>query len=168
MQIELLKRVLEHERNPVGEEGASFSSDLPHNYAEIARAFLSCSCSSNNMINNDSDASIVSPEVESLIEDIQIVRLDKIRRNLHTLSEDHLRRNEELPLIDVTGIGSMEMRYIQPFITQVFKDHLSFVKKEDSVSSRTGGIRLGERGEDEKEEANISRTSNLRRFRTDE
>jgi len=148
MDIDVLSRVLQHDN-----ESSSFSPELPYNYVEISREILKCCFTT------------IHPQVKMLLNDIRTIRLDKIRKNLHTLSEVNLRGtaggNEEVPMIDVTNIGSMEMHVIRPFLTQVFRDHLELLrrKKEQEPS---GGRR-------DVEEVRQVRSSgnNLRRFRND-
>mmetsp|Transcript_704 Transcript_704/g.853 ORF Transcript_704/g.853 Transcript_704/m.853 type:complete len:203 (+) Transcript_704:2-610(+) len=123
MDVDVLRAVLQHEKDPTK---ASFSSELPFRYAELARSILA--------VESDIDQ---ADQIRLLLEDIATVRMDKIRRNLHTLSEQSLSQTATLPIIDVTNIGSLEMAALRPFITQAFRDHLTLSRKTRSASNRT-------------------------------
>eukprot|EP00545_Synedropsis_sp_CCMP1620_P007722 CAMPEP_0119004218 /NCGR_PEP_ID=MMETSP1176-20130426/1024_1 /TAXON_ID=265551 /ORGANISM="Synedropsis recta cf, Strain CCMP1620" /LENGTH=225 /DNA_ID=CAMNT_0006955903 /DNA_START=31 /DNA_END=708 /DNA_ORIENTATION=+ len=144
MEVEVLKKILKFEQDQ-----DNFSSDLPFRYQEISRTLLAVGEL------EDDDA------IRILLQDISTVRMDKIRRNLHTLSEQSLGTAEPLPIIDVTGIGSLELAAIQPFCATAFAHHLLLSKKEKNVV--VGG---GEREEGgDKASAAPKAVSRLRRFR---
>mmetsp|Transcript_19402 Transcript_19402/g.42216 ORF Transcript_19402/g.42216 Transcript_19402/m.42216 type:complete len:313 (-) Transcript_19402:145-1083(-) len=130
LDVEVLRSVLKHERDP---KEASFSPLIPFRHAEIAKAVLgACSTGSGSGGTAGSaggtagDVEIAdSDHVRLLLEDIATVRMDKIRRNIHTLSAQSMAREDmaSLPVIDVTGIGSLEMHAVMPFITEAFREH---------------------------------------------
>merc|ERR1719203_2449390 len=47
--------------------------------------------------------------------------MDKIRRNVHTLSHQTLSKESSVPIIDVSGIGSLEILTVRPFLQTAFK-----------------------------------------------
>lgn len=144
MEVESLKKILQFEQ-----EQDSFSTDLPFRYQEISRTLLALGDL------DDDDA------IRILLQDISAVRMDKIRRNLHTLSEQSLGNAEALPIIDVTGIGSLELAAIEPFCATAFSHHLMLSKKEKKVVP--GGADREEAGE--KANSVPKAANRLRRFR---
>jgi hypothetical protein len=132
MEVENLIKVLKHERDP---KINSFSTDLPFRYAEISRAVLqacgagrSAAHASGGMGGNEEVPQ--AEVVRVLLEDISMVRMDKIRRNVHTLSAQTMAVSLEkpMPVLDVTGIGAVEMAAIKPFLEGAFEDHLKLVR----------------------------------------
>jgi len=115
MKIENLENILRYER-----ENNTFCDALPHRHSEIARAILSISG-----LASDADAGdLAQPElVRALLEDIEAVRMDKIRNNIKIMSEQSLNKPDTLPAIDVTGIGSLEIQETRPFLVEAFKWH---------------------------------------------
>eukprot|EP00978_Attheya_sp_CCMP212_P020163 scaffold57308_cov55-Attheya_sp.AAC.4 len=124
MQVERLQQVLQYERDP---DRASFSPDLPLRHAEISRAVLAACGSDGEIPNVD--------QIRVLLEDICTVRMDKIRRNVHTISAQSMPQNRSVPIIDVTGIGSLEMQAIRPFVTSMFRDQKALVHKEPTTGN---------------------------------
>lgn len=130
LDVDVLRSVLKHERDP---REASFSPLLPFRHAEIASAVLSaCSAGSGSGAAGGSAGGTAgdvevpdADQIRLLLEDIATVRMDKIRRNVHTLSAQSMAREDlaGLPVIDVTGIGSLEMHAVMPFITEAFREH---------------------------------------------
>ena len=116
MDVEVLKEVLRFERDP---REANFSSLLPYRHAEIAQSVLTaCQTSSGDSEIPNAD------RIKLLLEDIATVRMDKIRKNIHTLSSQILSRESKVqPIIDVTNIGSLEMHSIQSFVVEAFRLH---------------------------------------------
>ena len=117
LSVEALEHVLRYER-----ENNTFCPDLPHRHSEIARALLAVTVDGTN--GND-DGDIAQPElVRALLEDIETVRMDKIRNNIKKLSEHVLSKPDvSLPAIDVTDIGSLEIQATRPFLAEAFKWH---------------------------------------------
>jgi hypothetical protein len=124
MQVERLQQVLQYERDP---DRASFSPDLPLRHAEISRAVLAACGSDGEIPNVD--------QIRVLLEDICTVRMDKIRRNVHTISAQSMPQSTSVPIIDVTGIGSLEMQAIRPFVTSMFRDQKALVHKEPTTGN---------------------------------
>lgn len=125
MEVFVLRRVLQHEKDPAR---ASFSPELPFRYAELSRSILA--------VESEIDQ---ADQIRLLLEDIATVRMDKIRNNLHTLSEQSLSQTSTLPIIDVTNIGSLEMAALRPFITQAFRDHLTLSRKTRPIKNVSAG-----------------------------
>lgn len=141
MEVDILKKILKFEQDT-----DSFSKDLPFRYQEISRSLLAMG----DLEDQES--------IRILCQDISTVRMDKIRRNLHTLSEQSLGNAEPLPVIDVTGIGSLELAAIEPFCATAFKHHFMLSTKEKSEKKAAGD------GEEETSNAPKA-VSRLRRFR---
>jgi GINS complex subunit 2 len=132
MDTEVLKEALRFERDP---REASFSSLLPFRHAEIAQAILSA-CRSGSGTGASSGGSAGDSEIPDadriklLLEDIATVRMDKIRRSVHTLSSQILSAESRVqPIIDVTNIGSVEMHSVKLFMTESFRNHREFSGK---------------------------------------
>lgn len=121
---------------------------LPLRYLEIAQALVlnnkitAATMGSNDVTGVGGDNSDRNLEaMRILIQDICQVRLDKIRTNLHTISQQSASSframpitttsstwNDEestnvMPLVNVTGIAAVEMAYYQSMIQQLFHDH---------------------------------------------
>lgn len=152
MEVDTLRKILKFEH-----DSDSFSPDLPFRYQEISKALLAVAGL------EDQEA------IRILCEDIATVRMDKIRRNLHTLSQQSLGTLEPLPVIDVTGIGSLELAAIEPFCATAFQHHLllSTSMKRDKVDSTMEGADEVSAGQDVgANQGNVPKaTSRLRRFR---
>ncbi|KAL7495720.1 hypothetical protein ACHAWT_004016 [Skeletonema menzelii] len=139
MDVSVLKEVLRFERDP---KEASFSPDIPFRHAEISQAILSaCRAGSgtggSGAMGNGGESEVPNADqVKLLLEDIQRVRMDKIRRNVHTLSAQTLKTKGKYEnVIDVTNIGSLEMHQIKPFITDAFKNQRELSGKGSSYST---------------------------------
>uniref|UniRef100_A0A6U5DNM4 DNA replication complex GINS protein PSF2 N-terminal domain-containing protein n=1 Tax=Corethron hystrix TaxID=216773 RepID=A0A6U5DNM4_9STRA len=76
--------------------------------------------------------------VRSLLEDVRNLREEKMRQSLHTISrtamappveaEDGLTPEAApIPVLDVTGIGSVEIASVRPFVREAFGTHLKYV-----------------------------------------
>lgn len=115
MDVEVLKEVLRFERDP---REANFSPLLPFRHAEISQAVLSACKAGGDCEIADGD------KIKLLLEDIATVRMDKIRKNVHTLSSQVLSRSSGVqPIIDVTNIGSLEMHAVKSFVVESFRMH---------------------------------------------
>jgi hypothetical protein len=75
--------------------------------------------------------------VKILLEDISEIRTDKIRRNLHALSQQSLSNPQALPFIDVTGIGALELAAIHSFVTTAFHHHQLLSQKQQQLQKET-------------------------------
>ena len=111
--METLEHVLQYEK-----DHNTFCPDLPHRHAEIARALLDVS--SDTAIDQDLPQRDL---VRALLEDIETMRLDKIRSNIKIMSEQSLSQDEALPAIDVSGIGALEVQLLRPFLKEAFRVH---------------------------------------------
>ena len=136
MDVEVLKEVLRFERDP---REANFSSLLPFRHAEIAQAILSaCRAGSGTGAGGGAASDSELPDadrIKLLLEDIATVRMDKIRKNVHTLSSQILSRPSTVqPIIDVTNIGSLEMHAVKSFVTESFRLHRELSGKGSSYS----------------------------------
>ena len=167
MQVDHLKRVLAHERDPNED---SFSKDLPFRYAEISRAVLQACGAGRSAVHaaggmGGNEEVVQAEVVRVLLEDISMVRMDKIRRNLHTLSAKSMGESLErpMPVLDVTGIGAVEMAAIKPFLEGVFEDHLRLVRS----GTKDGDDADGE-GARNRRGRNVARSNRARRRNTDD
>ncbi len=133
LNVDHLKRVLEHERD---QNKQQFSQELPFRYMEISRSILQSIGAGRSGAHASGGAGAGGheeiPQVEVirlLLEDISTVRMDKIRRNVHTMSAETMVSSmvRPMPIVDVTGIGSVEMAAIKPFLERSFADHFKIV-----------------------------------------
>lgn len=139
MDASVLKEVLRFERDP---KEASFSPDIPFRHAEISNAILSaCRAGSgtggSGAMGDGGESEVPNADqIKLLLEDIQRVRMDKIRRNVHTLSAQTLKTKRKFEsIIDVTNIGSLEMHVCAPFLTDAFKNQRELSGKGSSYST---------------------------------
>jgi len=139
--VEHLKNVLAHERD-ANED--NFSKDLPFRYAEISRAVLQACGAGRSAVHaaggmGGNEEVAQAEVVRVLLEDISMVRMDKIRRNLHTMSAEAMGSSLErpMPVLEVTGIGAVEMAAIRPFLEGAFEDHLRLVRAGTGTSTST-------------------------------
>jgi GINS complex subunit 2 len=134
---------------------------LPFRYLEIAQALLlnnkitAATMSSNDAMGggggDNSDRNLEAMRI--LLQDICQVRLDKIRTNLHTISQQSASTfkavstssswNEDeasnaMPLVNVKGIAAVEVAYYQPVIQQLFHDHDVLCQTTTTTSSAAG------------------------------
>ena len=135
LSVENLTLVLQEERAP--ERGNSLSNRLPRCYMEMARKILGvCGAYGNNQ-----DCEVdSSQELLMLLQDIESIRCDKLRRNIHTLSKQDLATPKEAPLIDARHIGNAERITLTPFIQSCFRMHrnisgLPSYSPDDSTSN---------------------------------
>ncbi len=136
MDVDTLREVLKFERDP---QQASFSPELPFRHAEIASAiFSACRTGGGTGSSGDFGGDSEIPNIDKvklLLEDIATVRMDKIRRNVHTLSSQTLTRPSKTEsIINVTHIGSVEVQAIKPFVTESFRMHRELSGKGSSYS----------------------------------
>lgn len=112
LSVENLRSVLTWEQTQ-----DSFSSALPYYWQPLAR-FLG-----------------KEESVKILLQDISTIRRDKIRRNLHTLSKQSLSSSATLPIINITGIGALELASIHSFIQTSFGQHLKLSRPSSSSAT---------------------------------
>ena len=125
---------------------------LPFYYFEMARSL----------------SALVEPSTRVLLQDLTQVRVDKIRRHFHELSRTDLQQTlGELPMISVTGIASVELVQVGPFLQRAFSDYGYLTQRPIDESD------LGEKennASSQESTANKSRMpmakSRLRRFRS--
>ena len=139
MNVEKLKGVLRYERDP---HELSLSDELPFRYAEISHAiFQACGMgrsavhASGGLSGNEE---IPQAEVvRLLLEDITMVRMEKIRRSIHEISAESMSKSLDKPMnpINAKGMGSMEMAAIQPFLQRAFEDHFKILNVDRARST---------------------------------
>ncbi len=170
MTVSKLKSILAHERDPNQE---NFSQELPFRHAEIARAVLQAVGASRSAVHaaasgsGSASAAEEVPQAEVvrvLLEDISMVRMDKIRRNFHAMSSDIMGKSLEMPMsiLDVTGIGSLEMAAVKPFLEKAFEDHLKFVRAGIAEKGDGNGGGDGDGGDGSKRVRNMRLSSSRR------
>jgi GINS complex subunit 2 len=163
LSVDNLKAVLEWEQTR-----ETFSPALPYYWQPLARH-----------LGKDE-------AVKILLQDIAMVRMDKIRRNLHTLSKQSLSSESTLPIVTITGIGALELASIHSFVQMSFHQHLKLsrpsissnsnnnksaeeTRRDAAMASRTkNGENEGDsdsEGEEEEQETAAAAPSRLRRFR---
>jgi len=73
--------------------------------------------------------------------DIRNLREEKMRQSLHTISRTAMPPVDEegsvkpLPVLDVTGVGSVEIASFRPFVKEAFRTHLSCVSAGTGVDA---------------------------------
>lgn len=99
---EKLSAILKEEKTSV-----LLTTSLPFYYYEIARYLHK----------------VVEKSTLILLQDLTNVRVDKIRQHFHELSRGDLQQTEgDLPMIAVTGIASVELNTVGPFLQRAFSD----------------------------------------------
>lgn len=131
-QIQLLDWLSPHELTTVLQEEKSSSmltTRLPFYYWEIARAL---------------PTGVLPKASQIVLQDILTVRLDKLRQHFHELSKTELQEilEQELPAVQVTGIGSVELQTMGPFLQRAFSDlsHLLLLEPSSKEDNESGGI----------------------------
>lgn len=134
LNVQFLKNVLAYERDA---NNISTFYALPFRYMEISRSIMQtigAGRSAAHASGGGGGAGVLGheeiPQVEIirvLLEDISTVRMDKIRRNVHSLTVQMTSENREGPIsiIDITGIGSAEMAAVKPFLERAFEDYFT-------------------------------------------
>ena len=135
LNVEHLKKVLEHESD---QNNQQFSRDLPFRYMEISRSILQSIGAGRSGAHSSGGggAGVGNEEIAQvevirlLLEDISTVRMDKVRRSVHTMSAKSMGASmiRPMPIVDVTGIGSVELTAIKPFLERTFEDHFNIVR----------------------------------------
>lgn len=191
LSVSNLTSVLAHERDPTKDTFAP-SDQFPFRHAEVSRAVLdgigaarsgmgmgigmaaggeAFGSGDGSGTGTGAGTGTGTGEVERveavrvLLEDIAAVRMDKIRKSVHSMSKDNMGKslsmNEStgggagdgvmeglpMPIIDVTGIGSAEMVAVKPFLEKAFEDHFKLVRAgigsndgETGAGTRTGAV----------------------------
>lgn len=96
MSVEALKATLEEEKR----DGNSLSRSLPFHYVEICHL----------LFNNASDNIEDVDRVRMLIEDIQDVRMSKVRNGVNMMLTDAAKK---VPAFRITGVSHMELNMIR-------------------------------------------------------
>jgi len=169
LSVDRLKAILDEEKT-----SELLTGHLPFYYYEIARSLTSIlNQGSFDGRSGQQQAALV------LLQDLVAVRIDKIRQNFHELSRETLVHvAEDLPMIAVTGIASVELNKIGPFLQRAFSDYgylvqqskeeneegASRVEKEGAAESSGDAEKPKSAGQAAVKKAAIAR-SRLRRFR---
>lgn len=123
------------------------TSHLPFYYYEIARSLT-------GVLNQGASDGGSGQQQAALVvlQDLVAVRIDKIRQNFHELSRETLVHvADDLPMIAVTGIASVELNKVGPFLQRAFSDYGYLVQQ--SQEEEEGGAEAGA----EKEGAEVAR-----------
>jgi hypothetical protein len=121
-------------------ESTLLTTKLPFYYYEIARALN---------LATEKSAQIV-------LQDLLEVRVDKIRQHFHELSKGDLQQgDEELPMIAVTGIASVELNKVGPFLQRAFSDY-GYLTQKSAEEEEEGVAAAGK----ENTEGNSSKSVN--------
>lgn len=151
-----LKEVLREEG-----ESDSFSPQLPPHYQSMARSILAALHQQNES---------VAPSIAILLQDVETLRLDKIRQQLFVLSRETLPQAATLPIITTHHMGSLERQFLRPFLQQVLEDHTALARKTQPPQDQPKTPTSARRRKTTTEEATAGTTatatkSRLRRFR---
>ena len=125
------------------------TNELPFYYFEIARSLQWAMDSKSTMI---------------VLQDLANVRIDKIRSHFHALSKGDLEENEgDLPEITITGICSIELNTVGPFLQRAFSDYGFLTKSQKQAAGEHEEEGHTQGSEGIKRPTNLG--SRLRRFR---
>jgi hypothetical protein len=95
------------------------TQQLPFYYSEIAQAMPG-----------------LEKSTQILLQDLAAVRVDKIRTHFHEMSRNDLQQAQELPMIAVTGIASIELTMIGPFLQRAFSDYGCLTQQPEEEASK--------------------------------
>lgn len=118
---ESLAEVLKEER---AQEGTF--QDLPFHYVEIATLLLKTA----------GDEFVMPDRIRSLVEDIENVRMEKIRRGLQGMSDTVL-RGRSVMSTKMNHVGAMEITTVRNFLTQAM--NMFYVLSGQEVVGEGGG-----------------------------
>jgi GINS complex subunit 2 len=156
MSPDNLTSVLAKERN-----SGSFV-DLPYHYIEIAKLLLT-----------NAKEDIESPDkVAVLIQDIENVRMAKLKNGCHKVAENIINENMSLNKLDITDISALEIFAVKGFLVDTLDAQTKLFSQVSSIAGGGGGgsassrsyARLGEGGGADSG-TNIRREGPLRRLR---
>jgi GINS complex subunit 2 len=114
---------------------------------------------------------VVTPKsTQIVLADLVQVRLDKLRQTFHEVSKGELQNDDELSKLDITGICSVELQTIGPFLQRAFSDYGFLTHKEqDQTTEKVGVLETQMAQEPAVSTQPLKRTSmlksRLRRFR---
>lgn len=113
-----LKDILTKEKNNLD----SFCTDLPFYYAELAHEIFKVIGAERSAVHaaaGQEEEVVDSEAVKILLEDIQAVRMSKLRRSLHQISslEDVV---THIQILNANGMGSVEIAAIRPLVETAF------------------------------------------------
>lgn len=128
LSVDRLRVLLQEEKS-----NELLTTHLPFYYYEIARSLTS-------VLNASSDGSSTNQQAALVVlQDLVAVRIDKIRRNFHDLSRETLVHIDgELPMIAVTGIASVELNKVGPFLQKAFSDYGYLVRNVKGGQENNG------------------------------
>ena len=121
LTTENLAELLQQEK-----DSTVLTNKLPFYYYEIARAL--------NLV--------VEKSTQVVLQDLVAVRIDKIRQHFHDLSRNDLSQGE-MHMIMVTGMGSIELNKVGPFLKQAFSDYGYLIRKSNTKDGIEGGQQVG-------------------------
>jgi hypothetical protein len=131
MTVNYLKDVLKKEKSNPG----SFCRDLPFYYVELAHEIFKVIGAERSAVHaaaGQEEEVVDSEVVKILLEDIQAVRMSKLRKSLHDISEIYQRNDENvnnaIQTLSVTGMGSVEIAAIRPLLETAFGNHFKLAQ----------------------------------------
>lgn len=134
LSVDRLTAILKEEKT-----SELLTNHLPFYYYEIARSLTS-------VLNQGTSDGGSGQQQAALVvlQDLVAVRIDKIRQNFHELSRETLVHvtEDDLPMIAVTGIASVELNKVGPFLQRAFSDYGFLVQKpvdEEEDAAATNG-----------------------------
>ena len=131
LKREALEGVLQAERQP-----DSNFAELPYHYIEIGSMLLDA-------------ASEDIPDVDrvrSTLEDVQNVRMAKIRAGFQTLAKQVNEDNQKITSVNLTGIAALEIFQIRPFMISMLNQFHSLATEPTKAGvSRAGAVRARRR-----------------------
>jgi hypothetical protein len=178
LAVDRLKAILQKEKTH-----ELLTTELPFYYYEIARSLTTVLNNTSSSSDGGSGGGGTTNHQQAalvLVHDLVAVRIDKIRQNFQDLSRDtlvHMEGGEELPMIAVTGIASVELNRVGPFLQRAFSDcgylvrttnHTTTATAKEGLETTTNNIPMDEVGS-QKDPAIVKKVattrSRLRKFR---
>lgn len=132
MTVSYLKETLKMEKN----NPEIFSERMPFYYAEISHEIFKVIGAERSAVHAASgmeEEVIDSEVVKVLLEDIQAIRMSKVRKSVHEISKnlegsdiDYM--NQPLGTVVVNGMGSVEISAIKPLLETALGDHFKLTQ----------------------------------------
>ena len=141
--------------------------DLPYHYIEVAKLLLA----------NAKEDVESSDKVAVLIQDIENIRMSKLKKGCQQISSKICQFDEITTLFDMTNISALEIFALKGFLIETLDAQTKLYSQTSSIAATSGGGgggggrasprnngRLGEAGDNETT-SNIRREGPLRRLR---
>lgn len=135
MTVAYLKDVLTQEKS----DSDFFCKDLPFYYAELAHEIFKVIGAERSAVHaaaGQEEEVVDSEVVKILLEDIQALRMSKLRKSLHEVSIAYQGNDENVSIpiqtLKVNGMGSVEIAAIRPLLETAFGNHFKLAQSGTS------------------------------------